>query len=191
MATDLASELWRPALGWEGLYEVSSHGRVRSLDREIQVVRPKDGLIYTRRKRGMILLERPARGAARHGTYLGVTLQDRGAKSYYIHTLVCEAFHGPRPSPIHLVCHGDGNPKNNHASNLRWGTHQDNMDDMRRHGSRRGVKNPASKLDDEAVRQIRRLYNCGLSQRALANRFSVTQSQIWGVLSGNRWRHVQ
>ncbi len=55
-------------------------------------------------------------------------------KQVYVHQLVLGAFVGP--CPIGMECrHLDGNPSNNFLSNLRWGTHLENMEDMRRHGS--------------------------------------------------------
>lgn len=48
-------------------------------------------------------------------------------KTYKVHQLVCEAFHGPRPSPRHVVMHLDDNPLNNCADNLKWGTQKENL----------------------------------------------------------------
>lgn len=52
-----------------------------------------------------------------------------------IHRLVIAAFVGPAPSDAHEVCHIDGNPGNNRAENLRWGTRSDNLRDAVRHGT--------------------------------------------------------
>jgi hypothetical protein len=54
-----------------------------------------------------------------------------GARKHYVHTLVCEAFNGPRPAG-HLVLHGDDDPLNPNAGNLRFGTHAENAADARR-----------------------------------------------------------
>ena len=48
-------------------------------------------------------------------------------KTYKVHQLVCEAFHGPRPSPKHVVMHLDDNPLNNRADNLKWATQKENL----------------------------------------------------------------
>jgi len=57
-----------------------------------------------------------------------------GRRRYPVHKLVAEAFLPPRPTPDHEIRHVDGNPLNNTASNLSWGTRQENADDRERHG---------------------------------------------------------
>jgi hypothetical protein len=117
-------EEWRPVVDWEGAYEVSNCGRVRSLDR---VTVCSDGRLLPRT--GRILQPVPAQ----HG-YRTVALMVAGYKrTRKIHQLVLEAFVGPRPPGL-VACHFDGNPSNNHLSNLRWDTFKANTEDMVRHG---------------------------------------------------------
>lgn len=69
--------------------------------------------------------------------YLCVHLRfanERRARTVFVHRLVCEAFAGPPPTPIHQVAHYDGDRLNNAADNLRWATARENADDKRRHG---------------------------------------------------------
>ena len=122
------AEEWRPVVGYEGLYEVSDAGRVRSLSREVRTGRG------TRMVDGRILS--PARGV---GGYPVVSLSNGGARVRPVHRLVLEAFVGPRPAGTEC-CHGDGDPENNRLSNLRWDTHESNMDDQRRHGTNHNVR---------------------------------------------------
>src|SRR5438105_702836 len=72
-------------------------------------------------------------------------------KLFAVHVLVCEEFHGPKPTPLHEVRHLDGNPGNNSAANLCWGTKAENEADKLRHGT------GPSRLTEEQVREIRRL----------------------------------
>jgi hypothetical protein len=67
--------------------------------------------------------------------YTGGRRRVGARKECTIHSLVCEAFHGPKPSPKHEVRHLDGDPLNNTASNLRWGTASENRHDSVRHGT--------------------------------------------------------
>lgn len=112
------SEMWAPVPGYEGLYEVSSLGRVRSLDRVVEI-------------RGLNLL-RPLRGRVLKPKYtpcgyLQVALSAENKQRYaYIHTLVCEAFIGPRPSKGHQVDHINADRTDNRLSNLRWVTVKEN-----------------------------------------------------------------
>lgn len=65
------------------------------------------------------------------GEYQAVKLN---RKRFLIHTLVLEAFVGPRPEGA-VCCHIDGDPTNNHVTNLRWGSYSDNNHDLVRHGT--------------------------------------------------------
>lgn len=108
-------EIWRPVLGYEGRYEVSSIGRVRSL------------------LSGGRLMRQQLNGRAEdHADYYRVKLA--GNRQRYVHHLVCEAFYGPRPDGL-LACHANGNHRDNWLDNLYWGTPMQNAMDMKRHGT--------------------------------------------------------
>ena len=63
-----------------------------------------------------------------------VLAYERGKKrNFYVHRLVCRAFHGPPPTPAHEVAHWDRDPTNNHYTNVRWATKSENQRDRRRH----------------------------------------------------------
>ena len=118
-------ERWKPVNGYEGIYEVSSHGRVRSIDRTVTY---SDGRVG--RIKGKALRTPPNEDG-----YPRVNLSTQGkSRARRVHALVAEAFIGPRPDGMD-VCHGDGDPENNHVDNLRYGTHSENMLDSVRHGT--------------------------------------------------------
>lgn len=113
-------EEWRPVVGWETYYEVSSNGRVRS-----------------KKEHGTGQALRPS--TASTGGYEQVTLSVNGQrKSTKVHILVAAAFIGPRPAGL-LIRHLDGNNRNNSARNLAYGTKTENFWDIARH-------NPDSRL---------------------------------------------
>jgi hypothetical protein len=112
---------WLPVVGWEGFYEVSDSGRVRSIDR---VIERKNG-------RRLPLRGRILRGFPDTHGHLHVSLP--GRLSAPIHRLVARAFIGPCPEGLE-VRHLDGVHSNNSLSNLAYGTHAENMQDMQRHG---------------------------------------------------------
>ena len=115
---------WRPVLEWEGLYEVSDDGRVRSLDR---VIVKSDG-------RQQAVCGRVLAASPNGDGYPCVRLcDDRGQITRKVHHLVLAAFVGPRPAGMEAL-HADDNPINNHATNLRWGTRLTNAADRRRNG---------------------------------------------------------
>jgi hypothetical protein len=133
-------EEWREIREWEGLYEVSNLGRVRSVPREH--VRLGKGGKPTTFRYGYRLL-RP--GQNDRG-YLLVVLSDMVNKRQRVakvHQLVCETFHGPKPGWDHEVAHIDHVRDNNAASNLRWTTHRDNIQDSVKAARHRAVHDVA------------------------------------------------
>lgn len=116
------SEIWCPIDGYEGRYEVSSNGRVRSMPR---IIVQKDRSIYPceRRWKGKILQG----DEKKDGGYPRVVLYKNGQRHrVFIHRLVCQAFL-PNPDNKPFVNHIDGNPNNNCVANLEWCTHKENV----------------------------------------------------------------
>ena len=108
-------EIWKPVVGYEGLYEVSSEGRVRSLKR---FYTHRNGKVYCRE--GFIV--RPRKN---HNKYLRIALSNNGQKSYFVHRLVYEAFKGPIPEGMQ-VNHINENKFDNHPENLNLMTPKEN-----------------------------------------------------------------
>ena len=119
-------ERWLPVVGWEGYYEVSNQGRVRSVQREIQF---RDGRVFTYESQIRSLTPQVPYG------HLAVGLKRNGSRiTVRVHRLVLEAFVGPCPEGME-GCHNDGDASNNALSNLRWDTSSANKQDMIRHGT--------------------------------------------------------
>jgi NUMOD4 motif/HNH endonuclease len=116
------SEEWRPVVGWEGFYEVSSAGRVRSIPR-------------ASRTRGVVL--KPSRSGT--NKYPHVDLWADGEnETRTVHSLVAEAFVGQRTDGTE-VRHLDGDDSNCQRSNLAYGTSSENSYDITRHGRNRNA----------------------------------------------------
>lgn len=124
--------------------------------------------------------------------YLYLMLYIHGRrKTYRLSRLVYEAFTGEKIPEGLLVRHWDGNKLNNLFSNLLLGTHQDNMDDMLRHGTQaKGTKQGSAKLNEEQVIEIRKLLDFGMTQEQIATKFNVDRSCIGYIASRRSWRHV-
>jgi len=130
------------------------------------------------------------KGACHPEGYRSFDLQVAGrVRKFYFHAVVCEAFHGPRPTPKHEVRHLDGDPTNNAAWNLAWGTKKENAADMVRHGrSTFGNKQWLAKLNREAVRDIRTRYAAGeVRMPQLAAEYGVRRETIKAVIQGRTW----
>jgi len=139
-------EIWIDIVGWEGLYQVSNHGRVKSYDRILRSGRSTSGL---RLRKGVILSQwLDSRGKG----YYNVSLsKDYKLIRYCVHRLVAMAFL-PNPNNLPQVNHKDENPQNNHVSNLEWCTHKYNINygtAMQRSGEKR--RKPILQLDRETM----------------------------------------
>ncbi len=175
----IQAERWLPVVGYEGLYEVSDDGRVRSLDRVVAMV--FNGKPGTRVFVGCIL-----RPSAPKGRRQVILYRDRSESTRSISRLVCEAFHGSAPLG-HEAAHGDGNTLNDHASNLRWATHEENLSDKVIHGTDPvGSRNGQAKLTEQEVSEIKALRGLR-SQRQIAEQFGIHQSGVSQILSGKIW----
>lgn len=113
-------EIWKPIVGYEGLYEVSNKGRVHSLPR---MVHYNSG--YEKRNNGKILTPSKA-SKYKNCDYYRVSLsKDNKAKAIPVHRLVAEHFI-QRKEGCNFVNHIDGNKHNNSADNLEWVTSKGN-----------------------------------------------------------------
>jgi hypothetical protein len=123
---DNAIERWRPVVRYEAQYEVSDHGRIRSVDRVV-VQRDRWGKQTARRLKGRVL--KPGQMKKVNGSpgYLFVKMPEN--VTLLVHRAVLEAFRGPCPTRIRIVdgCHKDDDPTNNHLSNLKWDSHAGNQ----------------------------------------------------------------
>ena len=122
-------EEWRAVPGYEGLYEVSSLGRVRSLDRVVYTVR-YHAASGPRRILGYYL-----RARSNPAGYPMVDLQrDSKPTAMAVHAIVALAFLGPRPDGYE-VAHGNGDRADARLENLRYATPKENQADRYLHGT--------------------------------------------------------
>ncbi len=118
-------ELWKDIPGYEGKYQASDEGRIRSLDRRVGT----PGKVGFKTMKGRILRPGPTKTG-----HLYVVL-GHGKAGTPVHTLVALTFLGPRP-PGADICHNDGDPTNNKLDNLRYDTRTNNILDVYRSGGR-------------------------------------------------------
>lgn len=173
---------WVAVPGYEGRYEVSSCGQVRSLG---IVVNAKGGANAFRK--GRILKQ-----AVKSSGYRQVTLcaADDSRRSVLVHVLVAQAFLGQRPRGHH-VRHLDCNPANNCVENITYGSPAENAKDTIECGRRpRGDAHPRAKLTEFEAREI--LESKGLvSPQVLALVFGIAREHVWQIQSGRCWAHLQ
>jgi hypothetical protein len=166
-------EIWKPVIGYEGYYEVSSIGNVRRIKVEKCTWN------------GRILKNNM------WGQYHCVTLCREGKeKRFHMHTLVARHFIGPKPVDKDEVNHKDGNKLNNADWNLEYVTVLEQSQHAIRTGltKTKGEDNGTSKLTEDQVRKIR---ICGGTIRDVGAQFGVTPRIISLIRRGLLWRHVQ
>lgn len=167
---------WRPIPGYEGYYEVSSTGLVRSLDRTVVCA---NGVEKRLKGRALQCFEQPS-------GHLFVGLRrGEGKKMFRVHSAVMLAFVGPRPNGLE-VRHLDGNPKNNSLENLAYGTRSQNHLDAYRHGGRpAGEDCHLAKISNAQAADLRALKGF-VSSRLAAEHFGLSDSYVRQV-----WRNVR
>lgn len=170
-------EIWKDVKIYEGLYQVSNLGRVKSLRRRDSLDR------YWIRER-ILKSVQDIKG------YFSVILcKNNSVEKFLVHRLVALAFiSNPENKPE--VNHKNGIKSFNEVTNLEWVTHQENIqhsfDKLRRIGPR-GETHGNSKLTQIDILQIK---DSSLQQKELALIFNVNQSQISRIKSGKRWGGV-
>jgi hypothetical protein len=171
-------EVWAQIKGFEGVYEVSTLGRIRSLDRPQRV-----------RGNGISLQKGQILKQWKQGNYMYCDLRKPGIKQKArVHVVVLETFACPRPDGM-IACHNNGDSTDNRLWNLRWGTHEDNAKDKVLHGTHRyGESSAKSKLtEDEAMA----ILESSDSHRKIAKQFGVCKATVTHIKAGRNWPHLQ
>ncbi len=178
-------EIWKSVIGFEGLYEISNRGRLRSVDKYVSHGRwPSSGLAL---KKGKII-----KCFINEAGYWRTSLRKDG--KYYnkvIHRLVAESFI-KNPNNYPEVNHKDLNTLNCWEDNLEWCTHPYNQAHAASHGRYCPVKNPnvIRKLEFQDVFDIHRIAMTGLSQGAIGDLFGISQSVVGCILRGESWKTI-
>lgn len=180
------TEIWKPAVGYAGSYEVSDAGRVRSLDRTIvrRAPKSKTGFVQHRLSGRMLKVIPGSTGYAQVTPCIGGR-----ARPCKIHQMVLLAFVGPCPAGM-IPLHADDDPMNPALSNLRYGTHRENVEEcMARGRFVLGEHRTQSKLTDQAAGAARALIG-HVPQSQLAKAFGVSRAAIKQVKTCQTWANA-
>ena len=170
-------ETWKPIPGYEGRYEVSDQGRVRSLDR---VVPYSDGRRKPARLKGNLLVCGPDPSG-----YPKITLP--GGYKKTVHRIVAEVFLPPIEFPRKTVNHKNGIRHDNRVDNLEWATYKENADHARQTGlnKQHGENCNLAKFNDALVEAVKRVHQeYAPSYQKLGELFGMSQAHAWEIVKG-------
>ncbi len=166
---------WRSVIGFHGQYEVSDSGVIRRVGNGRGSV---SGRVLTQSDH--------AQG------YKVVSLWVSNKSSTQLaHRVIAAAFLGKCPEGYD-VNHKDGNKHNNAVSNLEYVTRAQNIRHAINTGlmSVTGINNPASKLNEQQVRDIRAMHEQGSGYKSLGKLFDVSPETVRDIVKGRIWRHL-
>lgn len=173
-------EEWRAVGGFEGLYEVSNLGRVRSLPRNITNASGQRCPV-----KGVIL-----KGALRYGYRYVHLSRENKVRVLRVARLVASAFCGS-PRPGDQAAHLDGSRANDAAANLKWASAVENASHKRGHGTHVcGENHYAAKLILAQVREIRKRAASGEGSTSICRDYPVTLNAIREIIHRSTWSHV-
>lgn len=185
----MTEERWLSIGGYEGLYEVSDYGRVRSLDHVTFAAGSYRSCPHNKRWKGRVLrIAYPKNG------YPSVVLSRGSDQSVRaVHVLVAETFLGPKPFPRACALHKDDKKKNNVVDNLYWGSRAQNMEDCARLGNMYcGTRHWKVALTPDLVRKIRKLRReNGYGGWKISKLLGASKGAVDGVIGGKNWKHVE
>lgn len=179
-------EIWKDINGYEGIYQISNLGNLKSLDRECYNSR------YGSFKREGGLMKTPLNSDG----YPYCTLSKNGVpRTYKVHRLVAEAFIS-KDDQKKFVNHKDGIKSNNKVSNLEWCTHSENIKHAFEIGlnkSKNGEDHYRAKLTKKDVLEIRKIFNDpqnNLTKKEVAKKYGVTDVSISYIVLRKTWKDI-
>lgn len=169
----MEKEIWKDIKGYEGKYQVSNTGKVKSLN-------------YHREKREKLLKQILSK-------YFRVPLHKNSKKEFLsIHRLIALAFI-PNPENKPCINHLNGIKTDNRIENLEWCTYSENCNHAIKnelYNTPKGEQHCFSKLKEKDVLLIRELKKEGYTDIILAKQFNVTRGAIYSIVTYKNWKHI-
>lgn len=167
----IMTEIWKDVFGWEGYYQVSHTGEVRSLDREI--VYPNGSI---RKQKGKVL----SQGINNYGYAQVVFSKNQKKQNKRVNRLVAETFHSLKRGCFE-VNHKDGNKLNNHINNLEWCSSTENN----RHALKTGLRSMKTGKLISPSKQV--FYVTNVKEFSMLN--NLNSRHVYDIINGERLSH--
>lgn len=175
-------EIWKDVIGYEFSYQVSSFGRVKSLERIIK----RNSVFGDKKNKEKII-----KPSITNGNYYRLNLKKtNNTKSFSIHRLVALHFI-PNPENKPQVNHKDGDKLNNNYTNLEWVTSKENIKHAILNGlftNKKGIEHNKSKLNEKQVLEIRQ--NKIDKLKDLSLKYNISISVISKIKKNQLWKHI-
>lgn len=171
-------EAWKDIDGYDGIFQISSLGRVA---RNTPTTTGKISTIPHIMSQWI-----------NWNRYHLITLCYKNKKKHFtVHSLVLKAFVGPRPDGMEAA-HLDNNRSNNRSDNLIWCTRKENHSHKKIHGTQQhGAANGHARFTNEQVLKMRSLYEqSGWTQSEIARKYDARQGTIHQILKRKTWKHI-
>lgn len=173
----MEEEIWNDIPGYEGFYQASSLGRIKSVSRLMRNCGSTLSLV-----KGRIIKQTIAKG---EDVYYGFTASRKGIiRREFVHISVAKAFHS-NPENKPQVNHKDGDKRNNRKDNVEWATESENAIHSILKGLRKSIK-PEQLITAEKIKIIFNLRNEGRTQSYIALQLNTNQSVVSRVLNSKR-----
>lgn len=179
---DLTNEIWKDVVGWEGLYQVSSMGRFKSLSREKTL-----GARGKKIMKSFIMKQNEVKG------YLTILFYNNSIrKKYQSHRVVANHFIENTKNK-RTVNHINGNKKDNRINNLEWSSDSEQQIHAVKIGLRNktlGENSNLSKLNETLVKEIRELHKQKVKQNKLAITYNINRNTVSNIVNNKTWKHI-
>lgn len=179
---ELTNEIWKPIIGYEGLYEVSSLARIRTVERIFIKINGQK----------IVIKERILKQGLNTAGYLSVGIyRNTKSTSTRVHRIFATAFI-PNPQSKPNINHINGVKTDNRIENLEWCTQKENIQHAFRTGlvNNTGINNGQCLLNEKKVLAIKKLLLSGITQKEIAGKYSVTRSCILKIHRKESWKHI-
>ena len=175
-------EIWKPIKNYEGLYEVSNFGSIRSLDRTVKAAIRNNNFI---KRKGRDITPK----YTQQGYQFVLLYKDGVSKSMFIHRIVAIEFLDNTDLKL-AVNHKDLVKSNNNVLNLEWVTYKENKAHaMENNAVAKGESCGASILKESDVIFIRSQHGL-ISGKKLAKKLSISDTNIYDIWNRRTWKHI-
>ncbi len=167
-------EIWKDVVGYEGLYQISNLGNIKSFKRNYE---------------GILLNPKTDKDG-----YKEIGIRDATGRRFFkrMHRLVAEAFI-INPNNYKVINHKDNNPANNNVENIEWCTieYNNKYRFINGNASNKGSKSPAASITESIAVEIYILGHSGkYTELELATKFNTTRSVVNKIRLNKNWTHV-